>query len=376
MRKKQQKPKVSVIIPVYNVEKYLPECLDSVINQTLPDIEIICVDDGSTDRSLAILSKYAKQDNRIKIIKQQNKFAGAARNAGLDAAQGEFLSFLDSDDFFEPEMLEEMYNKAKDEESDMVVCGYYTYDQMCERNTFQRKLNPQMVLDAPIKPEEYSDKLFNFCFPTPWTKLIKHDLFTKYNLRFENLKKCNDLTCIYLTIATAQKISFVNKPFVHYRSNTGTQTSSDRFGKNEYFIQAASALEKNLQRLGLYDKFYEKMFYTLASSLRWETKDDIRLLRDLAKQHLSERLYHDLYETKRFKDMKDDMLAKRSQTYKLLFFLPLGGWKEKGGKKVWNILGIPMLKRRKIAKDGSIKYYLFGFLPIIKISPKTELPQI
>ena len=283
---------------------------------------------------------------------------------------------MDSDDFFEPEMLEEMYNKAKDEESDMVVCGYYTYDQMRERNTFRRILNPQMVLDAPIKPEEYSDKLFNFCFPTPWTKLIKHDLFTKYNLRFENLKKCNDLTCIYLTIATAQKISFVNKPFVHYRSNTGTQTSSDRFGKNEYFIQAASALEKNLQRLGLYDKFYEKMFYTLASSLRWETKDDIRLLRDLAKQHLSERLYHDLYETKRFKDMKDDLLVKRSQTYKLLFFLTLGGWKEKGGKKVWNILGMPMLKRRKIAKDGSIKYYLFGFLPIIKISPKTELPQI
>ena len=77
-----------------------------------------------------------------------------------------------------------------------------------------------------------------------------------------------------------------------------------------------------------------------------------------------------------YKDMKDDLLVKRSQTYKLLFFLTLGGWKEKGGKKVWNILGIPMLKRRKIAKDGSIKYYLFGFLPIIKISPKTELPQI
>ena len=93
-------PKVSVIIPVYNVEEYLRECLDSIVKQTLREIEIICVDDGSTDNSLEILKEYAKKDNRITVITQKNLHAGVARNAGLAVAKGEYLSFLDSDDFF------------------------------------------------------------------------------------------------------------------------------------------------------------------------------------------------------------------------------------------------------------------------------------
>ena len=102
-------PKVSVIIPIYNVETYLPQCLDSIINQTLKEIEIICVDDGSTDKSLDILKEYAKKDKRVAIITQKNLHAGVARNAGLSQAKGEYISFLDSDDFCEPEMFEKMY---------------------------------------------------------------------------------------------------------------------------------------------------------------------------------------------------------------------------------------------------------------------------
>lgn len=91
--------KVSVIIPVYNVEKYLEECLDSIINQTLKEIEIICIDDGSTDSSLNVLENYKKKDKRIIVLQQQNLGAGAARNKGLDLARGKYLSFLDADDF-------------------------------------------------------------------------------------------------------------------------------------------------------------------------------------------------------------------------------------------------------------------------------------
>ena len=114
--------KVSVIIPVYNVEQYLNQCLDSVINQTLKDIEIICVDDGSTDNSFKMLEEYAQKDNRIKVIHQKNKGAAAARNEGLYIAQGKYLSFLDSDDFFEIDMLEQMYNCAEKYNTDIVVC--------------------------------------------------------------------------------------------------------------------------------------------------------------------------------------------------------------------------------------------------------------
>ena len=123
----QNNPKVSVIIPVYNTEKYLRECLDSVVNQTLRDIEIICVDDGSTDNSLAILREYETKDSRIKVLTQENINAGAARNKGLSEATGEFLSFLDSDDFFEPDAIERMYECAKSRNAEIVVYQVSTF---------------------------------------------------------------------------------------------------------------------------------------------------------------------------------------------------------------------------------------------------------
>ena len=114
--------KVSVIIPVYNVEKYLRECIDSILNQTLHELELICVDDGSTDGSLEILQAYEKKDNRVTVLTQHNQGAGAARNKGLQIAKGEYLSFLDADDFFAPGMLEEAYRKCKSVSAD--VCVY------------------------------------------------------------------------------------------------------------------------------------------------------------------------------------------------------------------------------------------------------------
>ena len=113
--------KVSVIVPVYNVEKYLKDCLDSVVNQTLEDIEIICVNDGSTDNSLAILEEYAEKDSRIKIITQENKGLGGARNTGLYHANGEYISFIDSDDWIELNTFEELYNMSKNLDLDMLM---------------------------------------------------------------------------------------------------------------------------------------------------------------------------------------------------------------------------------------------------------------
>ena len=104
--------KVSVIVPVYNTEKYLEKCLNSLINQTLHDIEVICVNDGSTDNSLNILNQYAQKDNRIKIINQENKMQGAARNAGTQIAAGEYIGFVDSDDWIDLDYFEKLYNAA------------------------------------------------------------------------------------------------------------------------------------------------------------------------------------------------------------------------------------------------------------------------
>ena len=115
-------PKVSVIVPVYNVAEYLGQCLDTILLQTLQDIEVICVDDGSTDNSLNILNTYAMFDERLKVIHQENAGAGPARNRGIKEATGDFLIFLDGDDFFHPEMLEKMVVKAEEDNSDVVIC--------------------------------------------------------------------------------------------------------------------------------------------------------------------------------------------------------------------------------------------------------------
>ena len=115
--------KISIIVPVYNVEKYLKECLDSLINQTLEDIEIICINDGSTDNSLAILEEYQKKDSRIKVFSQRNQGVSAARNLGIEKATGEYLTFLDSDDRLELNTCEILYKETIAKNSDFLFFG-------------------------------------------------------------------------------------------------------------------------------------------------------------------------------------------------------------------------------------------------------------
>lgn len=143
-------PKVSVLIPVYNVEKYLEQCLDSIINQTFTDIEIICVNDGSTDKSGEILKRYAAKDNRIKIVNKKNGGLPSARNAGINAAKGEYLSFVDSDDYIQPDMIEKLYDAAVKTNAEIVICGANIFPETPRANGWlYTVLSPQ---------EEYYEK--------------------------------------------------------------------------------------------------------------------------------------------------------------------------------------------------------------------------
>ena len=120
--------KVSVIIPVYNAEKYLRQCLDSVLGQTLKEIELICVDDGSTDRSMEILLEYASKDKRIRVITQKNGGPGKARNTALPYATGKYISFLDADDWFEQDFLEKMFDRSDEVQADICICETQRFD--------------------------------------------------------------------------------------------------------------------------------------------------------------------------------------------------------------------------------------------------------
>ena len=127
-------PKISVIVPVYNVENYLRQCLDSIIAQTFSDIEIICVNDGSEDSSRAILETYSQKDNRIKIIDKENGGLSSARNAGMKIAEGEFISFIDSDDWVNSEMLEKLYKNIMALNTDISICAVNLYDETLKKN--------------------------------------------------------------------------------------------------------------------------------------------------------------------------------------------------------------------------------------------------
>ena len=170
-------PKVSVIIPVYNVEKFLPQCLDSIINQTLADIEIICINDGSTDSSLAILEKYAKNDKRVKIVNQSNKGLGEARNSGMKIATGDYIGFVDSDDWVDLKFFETLYIAAISKNADMErTCYDYNYSDMVEEEKhFNDIVRAAAEKNRDLKINEHSVVIWNAIYKSEFLK--QHDIF-------------------------------------------------------------------------------------------------------------------------------------------------------------------------------------------------------
>ena len=163
--------KVSVIIPVYNAEKYLEQMLDSVVKQTLREIEIICVNDGSTDRSSDIIRKFMKKDKRISLFEQENINAGAARNRGLKKARGQFVVFWDADDRFDRRTLELMYRKAVKTGADICVCN--VYELMNSGQIYEASyLNADIVQKKdPFSRKDIPEKIFDIASNNPWNKM-------------------------------------------------------------------------------------------------------------------------------------------------------------------------------------------------------------
>ena len=248
--------KVSVIIPVYNAERYLRKCLDSVLNQTLRDIEIICVDDSSTDDSLKILNEYAVRDSRVRVITQENGGAGKARNTGMDAASGEFLSFLDADDFFETSMLEEAWKKAVSDWDDLVVFGSDQYfEEVSEgekkKGSFVRK-NWVIRLSEipPFQPfnfRQMTDNVFKVFVGWAWDKLFRTSFVKKHGLRFQEQRSSNDMLFVFSAIVLAERISVLPDVYAHQRRDAADSVSKTREKSWDCFYSALMALRDRLR---------------------------------------------------------------------------------------------------------------------------------
>lgn len=210
---------LSVVIPVYNTEKYLKACLDSVLRQTCGDVEIIVIDDGSTDGSSDILSQYEKRHApKIRTVHQENKGIGAVRNRGLTEACGKYIAFIDSDDCIDAEYCEALCRKAEEDDLDIAVCDYYEVNERTGEKAY-RKIPQFEITNLCEEPS-----LLFHINTSPWNKIYRTDMLRENQIFFPENVKYEDVGFTLKAVACAAKIGKVDLPLVHYLIREGSET--------------------------------------------------------------------------------------------------------------------------------------------------------
>ena len=267
-------PLVSIIIPVYNTEMFLKETLISVMNQTYKNIEVICVDDGSTDTSCDIIQDFIRQDSRFRLERQQNQYAGVARNRGMEVASGKYYLFLDSDDIFDKKLVELLVNRAESVGADVVICGADTFTESVDKRTSAPYCNNLLPLDdkadaykfCPRKDATYN--LYGITTPAPWNKLFKASFIRKHGLTFAAHKSGNDLEFVLTALTLADVVSSIPNPLVYYRNHTSSISHNSQ--KNpELHARAWLLLKERLERAGVYHLVRDAFRLKLASAESW-----------------------------------------------------------------------------------------------------------
>lgn len=220
--------KVSVVVPVYNVDEFLDNTLSDITGQTLREIEIICVDDGSTDNSCKIIEEWMKKDSRIQLIRQKNQYAGVARNNGLKQAHGEYVIFWDADDLFDEKALETLYTQAEKENSDICICAARKYD-----NEKEKYIPSDAYLKEEFLPEDKEtfnkfdvpEHIFNLTNNVPWNKLYRREFILGNKLEYQAIKQANDTYFTIMALFLAERITYVKDVLIAYRVNNKASLS-------------------------------------------------------------------------------------------------------------------------------------------------------
>lgn len=305
-------PKVSIVVPVYNVEKFLEQCIDSAIHQTLKDIEIICVDDGSPDGCGEILDRYAEMDPRVKVIHKENEGYGVAMNTGLAQATGEYFSVLESDDFFLPDTCETLYKTAKYFDADIVRSDYFDYRTKYGKIDLTVK---QMSKDfsyyyRPICPREEKE-VFTFVMHN-WTGIYKMSFLKEKNIWYNETPGASyqDNGFFFQVFSQADRLVYVPRPFYCYRvDNPGSSinnkekvyTMTEEFGFIREFLAAHPELEKELLPVFYSRMFraYNQTYMRIAPEYRKEyAKHFYDQFIEVKKQHLLDTGYYSLPQRK------------------------------------------------------------------------------
>ena len=290
-----QDPKISVIMPVYNAEKFLQESLDGLTRQTLHDFEIICVDDGSTDQSPAILREYAQKDERFVLLSQEHGYAGAARNLGISHARGKYLVFLDADDHFKPGLLQAAWDQAEKTGAEICVFPADKFDHQtgivipwpltCDKSRY-----PQEVFSKEDDP----DGIFSFTNPGP-CKLFLRSFILDNSLTFPTTKSQEDLPFVMTAIAIASRITALDKVLLQYRVNNNTSLTGAQEKNLLTFYDSLLELKNRLQARGLYEQL-ERAFVNLAAVIVFynlhapATSSSFRTIYDFVKDTVLDKL--------------------------------------------------------------------------------------
>lgn len=249
--------KVSILIPIYNVDKYLHQCLSSVVNQTLKAIEIICLNDGSTDNSLNIINEFAKTDSRIKIINKTNSGYGASMNLGLELASGEFIGIVESDDFIKPEMFEVLYNTAIEQNVNVVKSNFNYYWTETNKTKFSN-LFPDWTLNNKINPLE--EHFPFYLMPCIWSSIYKKEFIEKNKIRFLETPGASyqDTGFNFKCWATCESCYLIKDAFLFYRQDNAQSSINnpnkvfcvcDEYNEIDNFLKQNLDLKEKLEIL-------------------------------------------------------------------------------------------------------------------------------
>lgn len=313
-------PKISVIVPVYKVEKYLERCVDSIINQTYKNLEIILIDDGSPDLCPVICDKYAEKDSRIIVIHKENGGLSDARNAGINVSCGEYIVFIDSDDFVKEKYIEKLYEAIQKDDSDLSMCGFTLVDE--EGKIISTNLNNSPLVDGTMTGREVLEKYYGFNgwqYVVSWNKLYKREIFNK--IRFPYGKTHEDEFVFHNIMFDCKKVSVICDKLLNYV-------------QRDFSIMKTQTLSTKMNRCeSLYNRliFYREKGATslLDKAVYFSFKSNFELLYDIytthesAQDYLEKLLYqmNDIWKNERaflgeYSNMKFG-LFKRS--YKLYF---------------------------------------------------------
>lgn len=269
---------VSIVVPIYNVELYIDDCINTLINQTYKKIEIILVDDGSTDNSQKICEEYAKQDSRIKVLHKENGGLSDARNKGLDVAQGKYIIFVDSDDFVNIYFVEKLYKSCVQNESDISVCKYQEIKSKKEA-AWKKQINSN---NRTMTGREYIIDMYNgesekLGF-VAWNKIYKKDLFINNNIRYPKGKYYEDTFTTFRLLYTTKKITVINDTLYYYRIREGSIMTSSIDLKKVY-----DGIEADIYNAKFYDKENDDVL--LALSLNYFYRETIELYYNIEKMN-------------------------------------------------------------------------------------------